>query len=196
MSPAQQSRRGRWDLCPMARLRGPTEHGPHESAESPMMRSWLWTCIRLHMACALLAGGPAAAVETKNVLVLYSNGRLVPGNVDVERGLHGTLESSAARPVHVFTEFLDSPDFFGERYEHTLTAYLSDKYASRPPQVIVAVARDALDYVMRHRATLFPRATVVHAAVFVPFPGPAAPLPAGVVGVPVDYDILGTMEQA
>jgi signal transduction histidine kinase len=156
----------------------------------------LRTCIRFPVLCALLLAAQAMAAEPQNVLVLYSNGRLVPGNVDVERGLHSSLQTSVARPVHVFTEFLDSPDFHGDGYERTLTAYLRDKYASHPPDVILAVAKDALEFVVRHRATLFPRAAVVHAAVFLAFPGPQVPLPAGVVGVLVDYDIAGTLAQA
>ncbi|MDM0022458.1 sensor histidine kinase [Variovorax saccharolyticus] len=151
----------------------------------------------LVVLCLLaLSGGGAMAVESRTVLVLYSNGRLVPGNVAVEAGLRSALESSAERPVTVFTEFLDNPDFTGDRYERTVTTYLRDKYADHPPSVVVAVARESLDFVLRHREDLFPDVPVVHAAVFPSFPEPMEKLPADVVGVPVGYEITGTIDQA
>ncbi|MDM0029362.1 sensor histidine kinase [Variovorax saccharolyticus] len=146
--------------------------------------------------CLLMAGGCAVAGHGSFVLVLYSNGRLVPGNIDVEAGLRSAIDSSAKRPVQIFSEFLDRPEFVGEAYENTMTTYLHDKYADHPPAVVVAVARDSLDFVLRHREALFPGVPVVHSAVFASFPTPLRPMPADVVGVPVDYDIGGTIEQA
>ncbi|MDM0011681.1 ATP-binding protein [Variovorax sp. J22P168] len=162
--------------------------------KSPIAR---WVRFPLFVLCLLaLSGGGAVAADSRSVLVLYSNGRLVPGNVSVEAGLRSTIESSAGRPVVVFTEFLDNPEFTGDGYERTMTTYLRDKYVGHPPSVIVAVARESLDFVLRHRDELFPGVPVVHAAVFNSFPKPVGPLPADVVGVPVGYEIAGTIDQA
>src|SRR5271166_4108265 len=46
------------------------------------------------------------AGEAKNVLVLYSNNRLVPGNVEVDRGLRALIAGPGAQPVQIFSEFL------------------------------------------------------------------------------------------
>jgi signal transduction histidine kinase len=140
--------------------------------------------------------GMVMAAEPRDVLVLYSNGRLVPGNVEVEAGLQESIRSSSERPVQVFSEFLDLPAFGGADYEATMARYLREKYASHPPSVVVVAARDALDFSLRHRAELFPGVPIVHTAVFASFPEPLGALPADVVGVPVEYDILGTIEQA
>ncbi|MGJ7512192.1 sensor histidine kinase [Variovorax sp. GT1P44] len=128
--------------------------------------------------------------------MLYSNGRLVPANVDVERGLRGAILDTADRPVEIFTEFLDYPEFAGEDYDDTIATYLQRKYAGRPPDVVIAVARQSLDFVLRHRAHLFPGAPVVHTAAFRAYPDPFPTLPADVIGVPVEYDPAGTVEQA
>lgn len=73
-----------------------------------------------------------------NVLALLSNSRLAPGNVEVDRGLRAGL---AAMPqAHLFYEFLDSPEFGGETHERTVIAYFRDKYASRPPEILVALS--------------------------------------------------------
>ena len=143
-----------------------------------------------------LMAGIALAAEPRNVLVLYSNGRLVPGNVEVEAGLQETIRSSGERPVQVFSEFLDLPAFGGAAYEATMARYLREKYAARPPSVIVVAAREALEFSLRHRADLFPDVPIVHTAVLASFPEPLGVLPPDVVGVPVEYDILGTLEQA
>jgi signal transduction histidine kinase len=143
-----------------------------------------------------LTPGPASAAEPRYVLVLYSNARLVPGNVEVEAGLQGSTRSSGERPVQIFSEFLDLPAFGGPAYEATMARYLREKYASHPPSVIVVAAREALDFSLRHRAELFPDVPVVHAAVPVAFPDPLGPLPSDVVGVPIDYDVMGTLQQA
>ena len=110
------------------------------------------------------AGPPAlAAAEARNVLVVYSNGRLLPANVEGDRGLHEAVRAPTEHPVQLFYEFLDAPRFEGEAYERVLAAYLREKYASRPPTVIVAVSEEALGFLLRHRQALFPRVPVVHA---------------------------------
>lgn len=136
------------------------------------------------------------SADARNVLVLYSNGRLVPANVDVERGLKSAIVDSADRPVEIFSEFLDYPEFVGEDYESTVATYLRDKYARRPPHLVVAVARQSLDFMLRRRAQLFPGVPIVHTAAFKAYPNPFPTLPADVVGVPVEYDPAGTVEQA
>ena len=176
------------------RLSGPPAAGP----SMPRRHLPAWLALWLLVATTTLANAAATATAPvpRNVLVLYSNGRLVPGNVDVEAGLQGALASTVERPVQVFTEFLDKPGFQGDAYDRTVTSYLQGKYVEHPPDVILAVARDSLDFVLRKHAELFPGVPVIHAAVFASFPAPIGPLPADVVGVPVDYDIGATIEQA
>jgi signal transduction histidine kinase len=142
----------------------------------------------------LAHAGPAA--ENRNVLVVYSNNRLVPGNVAVDRGLRATLTSSSDGLVHTFSEFLDRPEFSGEAYERTMTTYLREKYAARPPDAIVAVSDEALDFLLHHRAQLFAGVPVVHTAISKTFLQTASPLPADVVGIPIEYDFAGTIAQA
>ena len=168
----------------------------------PFLRSDRRFALLRPASCFILAAGvtlcpPAlAASETKNVLVLYSNGRLLPANVEADRGIRETIRSSEHRPVVVFDEFLDAPRFGGPDYVHTLAAFLREKYASRPPDVIVAGSDEALHFLLQNRATLFPRVPVVHMAVFLSFLRSIPPLPADVVGVPLDPDFSATIAQA
>lgn len=148
---------------------------------------------------ALFAGVclPAtAAGVTRNVLILYSNGRLLPANIEVDRGLREAFRTSADRSINLFEEFLDAPRFGGQAYTHTLATYLREKYASRPPDVIVAVSDEALRFLLRNRAELFPQAPVVHMVIPKTLLQSITALPADVIGVPVEYDFRRTIDQA
>jgi len=155
----------------------------------------------MHLALTLLAWlvllAPAAmAAQPRNVLVLYSNNRLLPANVEVDRGLREALATSAERPVELFAEFLDQPTFTGPAYEQATATYLREKYGARPLDVIVVAGPSAFHFALGHRAGLFPGVPVVHVAVDESYMKARQPLPADVVGVPVLYDFAGTIEQA
>ena len=158
-----------------------------------MRRVVMWVIVGLVAAVGLAA---IAAAENSNVLVLYSNGRLIPGNVEGDRGLHQTVQAPADRPVTLFYEFLDAPRFGGPAFDQMVAAYLRGKYASRPPRVIVAVREEALGFLLRHRLELFAQAPVVHAGIDRLSLRSISPLPADVIGVPVQYDFSPTIDLA
>jgi signal transduction histidine kinase len=156
---------------------------------------------RILLMLALLAIGVALesgaiAESTRRVLVLYSYSRLVPVNLEVDRGLDTVLEREGIGPLSRFSEFLDSPEFHGEDDENLMATYLRGKYARRPPEVIVAMADDALSFLVRRRASLFSGVPIVHVLVSNSMLQSLGPIPADVVGVPNDYDFIGTIRQA
>lgn len=142
----------------------------------------------------LLAPRCALAAEQKHILVLYSNNRLLPANVEGDRGFNEAIARSA-EPVVVSTEFLDYPRFGGDDYVRTVTTYLRDKYRALPPDVIVVAGEEAIDFVLENRAAFYPGVPVVHMGVN---RGKIAEmtLPEDVVGSPVEYEYAGTVEQA
>ncbi|MDS4027312.1 MAG: HAMP domain-containing sensor histidine kinase [Candidatus Contendobacter sp.] len=156
---------------------------------SPNARSSL---VWLLVACGFLLAPAALAGETRHVLVLYSNHRLLPANLEFEAGLRETLADS----TELSAEFLDYPRFDGASYIRALALFLNEKYARRPPGVLVAAGEESLDFLLRHRAELFPRIPMVHGAVARSFLSSLPPLPADVVGVPIEYDFPGTIDLA
>jgi signal transduction histidine kinase len=149
------------------------------------------------VALSLVLGARfAIALPTKNVLVLYSNNRLVPANIEVDHGLSDALMRDGDRSIRTYSEFLDRPEFGGDAYEDLVVAYLHGKYATTPPDVIVTVSNDALSFVVRHRAQLFPRAPIVSAVASTATLRGISPMPADIVGVPNDYDYSGTISEA
>lgn len=145
---------------------------------------------------AAVAMPASAAGATRNVLVLFESARLLPGNAEGERGIRSALESSADRRVDMYVEFLDVPRFSGETYARTVATFLREKYASLPPDVIVVAGNQSLKFVLDNREQLFPGTPIVHVAATTSFLRSFPAMPADVVGTPVEYDAIGTVELA
>ncbi|MDI4658405.1 sensor histidine kinase [Xanthobacter autotrophicus] len=148
--------------------------------------------------CLLLLGTvhPGCAEPARrHVLVLFENNRLLPGNVLGDRGITSAL-AEVDRSTEISTEFLDYPRFSGAAYVATVTRFLKEKYAARPPGVIIVAGDKALDFALNTRAGLFPHVPVVHVGVARSFLASRPPLPDDVVGVPFDRDFAATIGQA
>ena len=152
------------------------------------------TAVLLLLAWPLPA--PGGDVPTPaNVLVLYSENRILPANFEVDHGLNLATRHGDEASARFFAEYLDAPAFFGEGYESRTAAYLKEKYATQAPRVIVAAGEFALGFFLRHRAAIFPDAPIVFLGVGRHYLS-GRKLPPDVVGVPTDYDVRGTLELA
>jgi signal transduction histidine kinase len=151
---------------------------------------------RLVAALALVLVNVAGAGETKQLLVLYSNNRLLPANIAVDAGLREAIPSGREQSIQIFSEFLDEPEFGGDRYELAVSTYLREKYAARPPDAVLLVGDTTLAFMLRFRDRLFPSVPIVYAAVTQPMIQSIPKLPPDVVGVPITYDITGTAKLA
>ena len=151
------------------------------------------------LAAALAIGSSALATSVEarqNVLTLYSYTRLLPANVAFESGVRQSLSASGNPQVEAFEEFLDRPRFGGPAYFETIETYLREKYASRPPDVIIAGGIDSLRFLLERRDVLFPGVPVVHAGVERGDLDPTPALPGDVIGILVERDFSGTIAQA
>lgn len=150
----------------------------------------------LWIALSLVQTVSAAPGETHYVMVLYSNDRLLPANVEGDLGLREAIAGLRNGQVELFDEYLDEPRFGGPSYEQTVATYLRDKYASRPPEIVIVGGEVALAFVLRNRMQLFPSAPVVHMGVPRSFLQSIQNKPTDLIGVPIEYDFSGTIEQA
>jgi signal transduction histidine kinase len=157
------------------------------------LRSAMWMLFVSAVLWAASSCGVLAA-PARNVLVIFSNSRVVPGNAEVDRGLRDAVRD-ATMPMHLFYEFLDSPEFGGEAHERMVITYLRAKYASRPPDALLAFSDAAFEFVIRQRVALFPDVPIVYGSVS-PTVLRRYTLARDIVGVPVEYDFAGTIEQA
>ena len=116
--------------------------------------------------------------------------------IEADRGIREALGHSADRRGELYTEFLDVPRFHGEAYARTVATFLREKYAAHPPNVIIVGSDSALELVLRHRESLFPKAPIVYLDVAPSLLRSLPALPSDVVGTPVEYDSVGNIELA
>jgi len=121
---------------------------------------------------ALVLCTPAAAVAAasadggkKHVLMLFSSQALLPAMAVLSDGIHTTLEADAPGRVETFPEFLDAVRFPGPEHEARMAALLREKYAADRIDLVLAIGPEALDFLRRHRAPLFPGVPVIFAGV-------------------------------
>ena len=114
---------------------------------------------------SLAAAVPTPPATDQSVLVLYSNGRLLPANVEFDQGLRAALSAAPGSGREVFDEFIDIPRFDTSEHLRTMETYLRDKYAHRPPTLLVTAGEEALRFLLGRRGDLFAGVPVVYAAV-------------------------------
>jgi hypothetical protein len=160
----------------------------HDPVKRPGRSGPITRLFWLMLVCGCGVAHSAPAGQPQDVLGRFSNNRLVPGNIEIERGLRAVFSKSPDRNIELFSEFMDNPAFSGEAFDQTMATYLRGKYISHPPRVIIATGTAALAFLLHHRAELFAGVPVVFAAVEESFLQSIPQLPADVVGVP-----LGTL---
>lgn len=167
--------------------------GPRPASAAPRTRG---RTLRVVFAGMLGLAATGAATAAGGVLVLYSNDRLLPANIEIDRGLRDAIASSAHAGIDQYTEFLDQPAFSGAEYERAFASYLDTKYRTRTPSVILVAGGDALEFLLRHRARTFVGVPAVHLGIDIAQLQSLQPLPADVVGVAVEYDYARTVGMA
>ncbi|MBV9488929.1 MAG: PAS domain-containing protein [Verrucomicrobia bacterium] len=142
-------------------------------------------------------GGSAEApgAPKKTVLVLYGERLSIPAMRTTEQGLMSALPRELPPEVEVYFEYLDFARFPAAQYGDALVRYLRARYATRKPDVVIAVVSSALQFALAHRDELFADAPIVfsnvdHREV------EGKPLPPNVVGLWMEWDYQRTVELA
>lgn len=152
------------------------------------------------LLCWALLVPAAAEVPVKrgerSILVVYSNGRLLPANAEFDRGLRQSLAKSPEGAVEIYDEFMDVPRFQSAEHLETFRTYLREKYARRPPAVLVAAGEEAARFVLAHRDDLFSGTPRVYGAIGPGDEKELPPLPPDMIGAPLELSFVRTIEQA
>src|SRR5262249_37766392 len=90
---------------------------------------------------------------------------------------------------------LDISRFEGVPGRALLADFLRQKYASQKIDLVVAGLAPSLDFALEHRETIFPGVPIVFAALDQEEIRKRT-LPADVIGIPVEMDLVGTLELA
>ncbi len=113
--------------------------------------------------CALLWLGATAFAqapkEPKRIVALYWYGKDFPTNVTVDQGLKSLFQKHPE--VEYYAEYLESNRFPGEAQSVLLRDYLRKKYADRKVDAVIALSAISLNFLIKHRAELFPDAPII-----------------------------------
>src|SRR5215470_19197234 len=137
-----------------------------------------------------------APAPVRNVLVIHVAPRSTPALVAVEQAFTGTLKSLTSNPLAFHSEYvglgmIERKDTF----ENQLVPYLAAKYAEMELDLVAVTASDALRFVVRHRARLFPGVPIVFMSVMRPLVADV-PLDSDVSGVWLPVNWMGTLQAA
>jgi signal transduction histidine kinase len=151
---------------------------------------------------ALLAGfaaAPAAAGDDNTrpwrVVILDSSDPSEPAAQAFGRVSRDALTRQTSHPIDFYPEYLDSLRFQGDLYESELVAFFTKKYQGKPPDLVVTIYPQALQFMAQHRAELWPGTPGVFVGVPDDLPLARMP-PPGFTGVLTLVDIAGTIELA
>ena len=150
----------------------------------------------LAVAVGLGAGPAAGADAPKLVVVIYpdeSDGS--PGMILTNRAIRSTFATESPGPIDVRNEYVDTSRLRDPAFKQAQVALLRQKYAGRKVDLVMAGLSSGLDFVLEHRAELFPGVPVVFVAVD-EREAAARRLPPDVVGVPIHMDLGGTLDAA
>lgn len=139
------------------------------------------TALVIVLAAPPVASGQPRAGAT--VLTIHTGEVDYPINPLLDAGIRHALLADAARPVSYFAEYLELDRLSEVRTASALSDYIEHKYAGRRIDVVIAMRDPSLQFVLEHRARLFPNATVVFAGFGVGGDGRGAA--AGMTGVRV-----------
>lgn len=121
-------------------------------------------CVILLLASSLVCSA-AGAVESKQVLLLYSFGREVRPWSDYAQSIRSELQRQSRWPLDITEESLKSARSDDDDSERPFVDYLRALFAKRPIDLIISVGAPAAGFVQRHREQLFAATPMVFTAV-------------------------------
>jgi len=107
----------------------------------------------------------ARADDSKRVLILHSNQSTLPATNIVDSGIRREMQSQLPGRVDIFSEFLDSERFPERQRDDWMAAFLRDKYAAHPVDLLIVTAGPALNLLLQRRAWLFPGTPILFSAI-------------------------------
>lgn len=140
------------------------------------------------------SGFTLGAGHSPRILVIYQDNPTLPSVVEISSGLYQTLNNRLDRP-EIYPEYLDATRFPGPERLAALAETIARKYADIPPDVVVAIGPEALQFVLKNRERIAPNKPLVFGDVSQRSVDRLTP-PADANGVVTPYDIASTARLA
>jgi signal transduction histidine kinase len=125
-----------------------------------LARHAVWLLLPLMLSTPRGAAAQQADRQ-KKVLVLYAPRRDAQIVLIGDRQLPRILEDGVTQTIDYYSEFLEPGRFFHAAYEPALVDFLRVKYADAQFDVVIAMGDVPYEFLLKHRAALFPQTPVV-----------------------------------
>jgi signal transduction histidine kinase len=149
-------------------------------------------------ALLLPCAGALAATpgNVRTVVVLIPDNRQgSPGGTQLNQAVSSTLAAHSREHLQLRFESLDISRFPDADGRALLANFLRQKYAGQKVELVITALSSALDFALEYRERIFPGIPIVFAALD-DEEVRTRTLPADVVGAPIDFDLIGTLELA
>lgn len=113
----------------------------------------------------LLGVTQVLAQSRQDVLLLFDEDNDLPGLATINRSLRLGFEAQLSDRVGFYTESLQLSQFKNDDYDLLLADYFRRKYDNKRVDLVVAVMEPSLDFLLRHRDTLFTNVPIVFCGV-------------------------------
>ncbi|MGA0845049.1 MAG: ATP-binding protein [Luteolibacter sp.] len=154
---------------------------------APDFRGWSSALRGLVFVTLLALQNAGAKSPIPRVLMLFSHDRLLPASIELEEGFRERIAKQPSR-IDTYSEFLDVVRFPAPEHAVSMNRYLVERYESSPPDVIVAIGPQSLNFLAHHRAGLFPDTPCVITG-FNETELKSSGVPPGVVGRPMIWTV-------
>jgi len=106
-----------------------------------------------------------AAGRAPRVLFLNAFNNINPAPTTVDQAVRGRLKERSPVRIDTYTEYLDLIRFPGDAHELRTAAYLAEKYAQTPPDIVMVFADASLNFAIKYRELLAPNAPIIYSSV-------------------------------
>jgi signal transduction histidine kinase len=134
--------------------------------------------------CVGTRSADAQVISPRTVLTIHSGAESFPSNPLLDLGIRDRLAAESGVSIDYLAEYLESDLFPTKAATLAFKDYLRRKYQGRTIDVVIAMTDSALQFVLDHRAELFPDAPVIFFALAAP-DGTTRNVGGGITGVTV-----------
>jgi signal transduction histidine kinase len=147
------------------------------------------------VAVLILLAIEAHAVEPRRVLMLHAFNYTFPATTQVAEAARKRLLERSSQKIEIDADFLDLARITDPGHEMRTAAFLREKYARTPPDVVMTLGSAALPFIIRHRDAIVPKVPVVFTAIS-PQNYAALQMPPDVTGVITEFNLDKTLALA
>lgn len=139
------------------------------------------------------AAFPESYRRNKRILLLYTHRIVSPVNSEWHQGIMKELTAAFDEPLDIEVEYLDLLRQNDQEFEQKWCDLLRSKYGRKKPDVIIPIYIGAIEFLMEHRAEIFPEVPVVFCSAPQKLAEQVRKLP-DVTGTVFEIDFNGTRE--